>query len=125
MLKSPPFSLTDFSGALRLLLRTLFEQLARTLEDAFEPLLLLQHGLEEVALTLDAAEHVPDMEVRGLDLLPLDLLPFERRRDGRARLRPHRVRRDDRLAARVLHVIDVDHPHPALALRTLHGRHLR
>src|ERR1044072_3678616 len=98
-------SLTNCTScAPRLLLRARLEQHARAVEGVFETLPLLQHRGEEVTLALDASEHVLDVKVVALYLLPLDLFPFERRRDGRARLRPHRVGRDDRLATRVLHV---------------------
>src|SRR5256714_3286698 len=103
----------------------LFEKGARPLERLFQLLLTLKHRPEQVALAPDAPEHVLDVEVAGLYPPALDLRPFQRRGDGRTRLRSHGVGRDDRLAARVLHVVNVDHPPTALALRALHGRRVR
>ena len=52
-----------------------------------------------------------------------DLVPAERRRDRRARMRPHRVRRGDRLALAVL--VRVDQDAAAARLRPLRRRELR
>ena len=79
-----------------------------------------QHRLEEVAVPLDPLERDRHREVARPDVLG-QLLPAQRRRHGRARLRPHRVDRRDRLAVPVLAVVD-EHAR-ALLLQPL-GRHL-
>ena len=72
-----------------------------------ERLAATQHRLEEVAVPLDPFERLAPAEVPRPHLLA-ELLPAQRRRDRRARLRPHRVGRRDRLAVPVLAVVDED-----------------
>ena len=64
-----------------------------------------QHRLEQVAVLVHARERLAHAEVARPHLLA-ELLPAQRRRDRRARLWPHRVRRGDRLAVPVLPVVD-------------------
>src|SRR5580765_3367456 len=85
-----------------------------------ERLLGVQDGLEEVTVLGDTLQCDLHREVARADLLR-QLLPAQRRRHGRTRLRPHRVRRRDRLAVPVLAVVD-EHA-GALLLQPL-GRHL-
>src|SRR5205085_8983663 len=56
-----------------------FEERAHLLEHIFELLLPLEHRPEQIALALNPLQHVPDVEVGGLDLPALNLRPFERR----------------------------------------------
>src|SRR5579885_3602762 len=77
--------------------------------------------LVEVAAPLDALEHGGHREPRRLDVV--DLVPLERRRDRRARMRPDRVDRRDRLPLAVLVRVDQDATPPRL--RPLRRRELR
>ena len=67
-------------------------------------------------MLLDPLERLAHPEAARRQILR-QLVPAQRRRDRRARLRPHRVDRRDRLPARVLTVVD-EHP-LALALQPL------
>ena len=70
-----------------------------------ERLAAAQHRLVQVAVLLDALERDRHREVARADRVG-QLLPAERRRDGRAGLRAHGVDRRDRLAVAVLAVVD-------------------
>ena len=84
-----------------------------------ERLLRGQHALEEVAVLRDPLEHGVHRERGGIERL-VHLVPAQRRRDGRARLRPHRVGRRDRLPLAVL--VRVDQDAAPLRLRPLGRR---
>src|SRR4051812_28663744 len=71
-----------------------------------------QHGLEEIAVALDPLQRLTHPEVAGPNLLA-EILPPQRRRDGRTRFRANRVDRRDRLAVTVLAVVD-EHAAPLL-----------
>src|SRR5512132_3211136 len=71
---------------------------------------------EEVAVLRATVEHDAHRELARLDALA-QLIPAERRREGRARLRTHRIGGGDGLSPPVLTVID-EHPF-ALALQPL------
>ncbi len=60
---------------------------------------LRAYPVEQIAEALEAIPHVVDPEVLRLEPALEDLVPRERRRDRRARLGPHRVRRRDVRAA--------------------------
>src|SRR4029453_9159303 len=72
--------------------------------------------LEQVAVPFDTLERLSHPEVPRPHLLA-ELLPAERRRDRRARLRSHRVDGRDRFAVAVLPMVD-EHATP-LALQPL------
>src|ERR671933_107059 len=75
--------------------------LRQGLERVAQPLLRLQYALEEIAVLLDS--RLDDVHRERERVEPrLPLVPPERHRYGRARPRPHRVRRRDRLALAVL-----------------------
>ena len=79
--------------------------LAQRLKGTSECLAAGEHRLEEVAVLLDSLERLAHPEAARRHVLG-QLIPAERRRDRRARLRPHRVDRGDRLPPRVLAVVD-------------------
>src|SRR5580765_5922070 len=68
--------------------------------------------LEQIAVLRDPVEGLAAAEIARSHSLR-QLLPAQRRRDRRARLRTHRVNRGDRLAVSVLAVID-EHAAPLL-----------
>ena len=71
---------------------------------------LRAHTVEQIAEALEAIPHVVDPEVLRLEPALEDLVPRERRRDRRAQLGSHRVRRRD-VGARPVHVVvDEDLP---------------
>src|SRR5207302_4603487 len=93
--------------------------LAQRAKSRPERLPALEHRLEEVAVLLDPVECLAPPEVPRPHLLA-ELLPLQRRRHGRARFRPHRVGRRNRLAVAVLAVVD---EHAAALLLEPLGRH--
>ena len=82
-----------------------------------EPADLAVHAGVEIAHRREPRRHRGQGEVRGIGRL--ELVPRQRRRYPRIRLRPHRVDRCDRLPARVLAMVHED-PLP-LALQPLGG----
>src|SRR5262245_23905007 len=72
-----------------------------------ERLTALEYRLEQVAVLLDPRQRLAHAEVAGPHLLA-ELLPAERRRHRRPRLRPHRVGGRDRLPVPVLAMVDED-----------------
>src|ERR671913_1422203 len=86
-------------------------RLAHLREGRSERLAAREHGAEQVAVPFDPLERLAHSQPTRRHVLR-QLVPPQRRRDRRARLRPHRVDRGDRLSPRVLAVVDED----ALAL---------
>src|SRR5204863_7892032 len=70
-----------------------------------DPPLRREQRRPQVPTSLDARGHIVDAEVVDREAA-LDLGPGDRRRDGGARRRAHRVDRSDRPAPRVLVVVD-------------------
>src|SRR5918993_1647898 len=86
-------------------------RLAHLRQGRSERLAAREHGAEQVPVPFDPLERLAHSEPTRRHVLR-QLVPPQRRRDRRARLRPHRVDRGDRLSPRVLAVVDED----ALAL---------
>ena len=63
-------------------------------------------GGEQIAALGDALHDRPDRPAVGTELRIVELVPGDRRRDRRARRRPHGVRRDERLDRGVLGVVE-------------------
>ena len=79
---------------------------------------------EQVATLGDAIDDGPDRPAVGSQVLVVQLVPGDRRRDRGARRGPDRVRRDERLDRRVLGVVESGLA-LASALRPLPGDELR